>query len=128
MKNLQKCICLNKPLVFCIIAGFLFVLFFLRHYLNSFYFQNDVNKISFNLESSYKGEGFICFEGKCDVLNYENGVYFYKLNSTKPIFYNGEINSFEILSKDETLFQNAKSLGIFLGNNFIKKEVLLYFI
>lgn len=122
MKNLQKCICLNKPLVFCIIVSFLFVLFFLRHYLNSFYFQNDVNKISFNLESSYKGEGFICFEGKCDVLNYENGVYFYKLNSTKPIFYNGEINSFEILSKDETLFQNAKSLGIFLGNNFIKKD------
>ncbi len=96
------------------------VMYFFRHYLSIFYFQNDINKIAINIEiknNTYKPDLYICFDKNCDIIPYKNGIYSYKLNQENPLFYKGAPKNIEIITKDNTLNQNIKAISVFCENN-----------
>ncbi len=102
-------------LIFSLIL-FLIVLFSLRHYLSIFYFQNDLNKISINVETKNNiniSDLYVCFNKNCDKMKFEKGIYTYKLNQTNPLFYKEEINSIELITKNQNIENNIKSISIF---------------
>ncbi len=107
-------------LIFSLIL-FFFVLFFLRHHFSIFYFQNDLNKIAVNIETKNNNKLFdiyVCFNKNCDKMNFEKGIYTYKLNQINPLFYKGEIHDIEIVPKNQTLDNNIQSISIFCEKNF----------
>ena len=97
-------------------------LFLFRHYLSVFYFQNDLNKIVVNIETPKKDDIHICFKGNCDKMNYENNVYFYKLNQQNSIFYLGAVDDIELISKNEAFLKDIKKIDTFIGNEYYKIE------
>ncbi len=110
----------NNLIIISIIL-FILVLFPLRHYVSIFYFQNDLNKISINVETknnSHISNLYVCFNQNCDKMNLEKGIYTYKLNQTNPLFYNGEIDDIELIFKDESLTKNIQSITVFCEKNF----------
>lgn len=110
---------MRKLILVLSILFFLFSLIFLRHYFSIFYFQNDLNKIVFNIEIPKNDDIFACFNKNCDKMNYQNGVYFYKLNQQNPLFYKKAINNIELISSKKTL-ENIKEIDLFVGHNYEK--------
>ena len=43
--------------------------------MSIFYFQNDIGKISLNIESKNVGDLFVCFDKTCDLMKFENDIY-----------------------------------------------------
>ena len=105
-----------------ILAGFFFLisLIFLRHYFSVFYFQNDINKITLNIELQEKDNIYACFNQNCDKMHYKNGVYFYKLNQENPVFYHDIVDNIEIISSKETISKIEK-IDLFYSNKY--KEI-----
>lgn len=110
---------MKKILLSLIFFALVSAMFIFRHYLSIFYFQNDVNKIVFNMETSVRDDFYICFNSNCDKLKPKNRGYFYKLNQENPMFYNGEINNIEVISSNKNLSDNIKSISIFQGKDLI---------
>ena len=100
---------------------FFIVLFFVKHFISIFYFQNDLNKIAINFEEEKIENTYICFNQNCDEFNFLNGIYSYKLNQQNPIFYNGSVENIEILTKNKNL--TNKDVSIFIGNSFENKTL-----
>ena len=71
---------MRKVILFLAIISFILSLIFLRHHFSVFYFQNDINKIAVNIEMPKNKEIYVCFNKNCDLMNFKNDIYSYKLN------------------------------------------------
>ncbi len=92
--------------------------FFLRHYFSVFYFQNDINKITINIETNKNlGEVYSCFDSDCDLMKFENNIYSYKLNQENPLFYK-DISNVEVIFENEENTKEIKNISVFYGNKF----------
>lgn len=86
-------------------------MYFLRHYLSIFYFQNDAGKIAVNIESNNIGDVFICVDKNCDKMQYLKNAYSYELNQQNPLFYNGAIDDIEFIFNNNN--NNIEAISIF---------------
>ena len=107
-----------------IFIGLIFIVFiscfsFFKHYFSIFYFQNDANKLSINIESKNTGDINICFDKNCDLMQYQNGTYFYKLNQQNPLFYNSSTKHIEIITEKENTKNDFNTITIFYNLNDI---------
>lgn len=64
-----------------------------------------------------KDDIYACFSANCDKFEYQNGVYFYKLNQQNPLFYSNSFNEIEIISTDETINKIIK-IDLFYANKY----------
>lgn len=85
----------------------------LKHYFSIFYFQNDTNKISANIESKNIGDIYVCFDKNCDLMKFQNNVYSYKLNQENPLFYNGAIQNIDFIFNSEKAQKSFETISIF---------------
>ena len=111
---------MRKVILFLIIISFILSLIFLRHHFSVFYFQNDINKIAVNIEMPKNKEIYVCFNKNCDLMNFKNDIYSYKLNQENKLFYKGIVNEIEFLSDKKTL-SDIKKIDLFLANDY--KEI-----
>ena len=124
---------MRKFLLILSITIFFLSLIFLRHHFSIFYFQNDINRISANIETQNIGDIYVCFDKNCDLMKYKNNVYSYELNQQNHLFYNNAPKSIEfILNKSKlnfssiSIFYNLDNL-FYLSKDEIKKiKVLKY--
>lgn len=120
---------MRKILLALSIIVFFLSLFFLRHHFSIFYFQNDVGKISANIEADNSGDIYVCFDKNCGLMKYENKIYSYELNQQNPLFYNNspELIEFIIGNKADfssiSIFYNLNNL-LYLSREDIKKMAL----
>ncbi len=110
---------MKKNILLLVSILFLFlIMFFLKHYFSVFYFQNDINKIALNIETTKNiGQIYSCFDHDCDLMKYENGIYTYKLNQENPLFYK-EISNIEVVLENEKNLPDIKNISAFYGNKF----------
>ena len=110
---------MKKNILLIISILFLFLsFFFLRHYFSVFYFQNDINKITINIETNKNlGEVYSCFDSDCDLMKFENNIYLYKLNQENPLFYK-DISNVEVIFENEKNTKEIKNISVFYGNKF----------
>ena len=104
---------------------FLFIsMFFLRHYLSIFFFQNDRYKVAVNIETkkSDNNDIFICFNKNCDKMKYENNIFSYKLNQENPLFYYDNSGEVEIISDNKNFINSIKNISVFSGNFYYLTE------
>ena len=111
---------MRKVILFLAIISFILSLIFLRHHFSVFYFQNDINKIAVNIEMPKNKEIYVCFNKNCDLMNFKNDIYSYKLNQENKLFYKGIVNEIEFLSDKKTLY-DIKKIDLFLANDY--KEI-----
>ncbi len=108
------------------IITFLFIFFSIaaflvfRPFFSIFYFQNDNNKISVNIESKIQDDIYICFDDNCSKMQFKNGVYTYKLNQENELFYIKEVKNIALIFKKPNIKINA--LSVFTGKklNYIQ--------
>jgi len=110
---------LRKLLLGLSIFFFLISLIFLRHYFSIFYFQNDLNKITLNIELEKKDDIYACFNQNCDKFEHNSGIYSYKLNQQNPLFYSDVVDNIEIISSKNTVSKINK-IDLFIGNKYKK--------
>ncbi|MBR5303321.1 MAG: glycosyltransferase family 39 protein [Candidatus Gastranaerophilales bacterium] len=115
--------------VVLILAGLFFLLSFIffKHHFSVFYFQNDVGKISANIESKNIGDIYVCFDKNCDLMSFKNDIYSYKLNQENPLFYNNAAQNIEFIFSNSEAKNYFESISIFYNlNNLLylsKKDI-----
>ncbi len=105
-----------KKIILILSVIFLFVsMFFLRHYLSVFFFQNDRYRTAVNVETkdNKKEDIYICFNKNCDIMQFKNGIYSYKLNQENPLFYLDNSGETEIISDNKNFINNIKNITVF---------------
>lgn len=108
---------MRKVVLILSILFFFLSLIFLRHHFSIFYFQNDIGRVAVNIESKNVGDIYICFDKNCDLMKYENKLYFYELNQKNPMFYNGAFNDIEFVLDNN--YNDFSSISIFYNLNKI---------
>ena len=105
----------NKKIFLSLIVSIFVLSFFVfKHFFSVFYFQNDLNRLSFNIETSQKQEVLACFDNNCDNMTFKNDVYSYKLNQQNPLFYKNYSNIELVFNK----YPKFNNITFFDGNKF----------
>ena len=105
----------NKKIFLSLIVSIFVLSFFVfKHFFSVFYFQNDLNRITLNIETSQKQEVLACFDNSCDNMTFKNDVYSYKLNQQNPLFYKNYSNIELVFNK----YPKFNNITFFYGNKF----------
>jgi len=91
-------------------------MYIFRHIFGIFYFQNDLHKIAINIEMPKEDDDIcICFNNECDIMEFNNGIYSYKLNGDNRLFYEDVVDNIEIISKKPLKYD---SISLFVSKDF----------